>query len=347
MIKTFMKTKRFLEDFFLRHKSVHEIQTKIIPFVEKGRSFAHLVPVAGNYFRNRSLQKHESFPIRLNIEVTSICNAKCIMCPRHLMDRKMEIMPFEMYSKILREAKKLGIKELVLNGYGELFTAKVEYKKIISHALDIIPDAKIIINTNASLMNEEVSKFLIEKRVHDVHVDIDGATKETFEKIRENLKYEAVAGNVRKLIELRKASGKSRPRVRVGIIRQKENEHEIKAFYDQWIGVADYFGVDFLVSRGGSIPVYEAPVTGKPCWLLWSELNIWSDGSAVLCCDDWNAHEIMGNIKTQTISEIWTGAKFQKYRDKHLSGEAKDISLCSKCNWSRPGPEWFQNVSQK
>ena len=37
---------------------------------------------------------------------------------------------------------------------------------------------------------------------------------------------------------------------------------------------------------------------------------------------------------TESIADIWHGPGFRFYREKHLSGHGKDISMCSGC------PDW-------
>lgn len=305
------------------------------------------LPGVGRWLWKRRLSRLESVPRTLCLEVTSICNAKCIMCPRHDMDRKMELMPFDMYSRLIEEAKELGVRIFALNGYGEIFTARQDYAKYISHLLGAIPQAKVIINSNGSLLDEAAARFLIDTRVDTINVDIDGATKATFEKIRENLHYETVVGNVKRLLKMRRDRNALLPKVRVGMIRQPANAHEWEQFKTQWQGVADFLGDDFMVSRGGSIPVTHPPDVNRACWYPWSEMNIWSNGDVVLCCDDWNGAEVMGSVKTQGLSDIWNGHKYRSYREHHVKGTAGQIKLCAACDFARPGPAWFQEHIRK
>lgn len=301
------------------------------------------IPILGKFIWSKRLKRLQERPDKVLIEITSICNAKCIMCPRQDMDRKMEVMNENMYKKIVDQAAALGVKKFALNGYGEIFTAKKHYQDYINYLLKKVPDAKILINTNASLMKEEEAQFLIDKGIDTVHIDIDGATADTFETVRKNLKFEDVVKNTRKLIELRKAQGKEFPKVRVGMIIQKENNHEYKQHYEMWKDVADYTSSDYMVSRLGSVKKYlNEKIVGHPCALPFYELNIMSNGNSVMCCDDWNVEENMGNINQMTLSQIWQGKKFKEVRALHQAGRQSEISTCSKCDWSRPGEAWFQ-----
>lgn len=294
-------------------------------------------------FKKRKILLLESVPTQLNIEVTSVCNARCIMCPRENMTRKQEVMEWSIFEKIVREAKALGIRDFALNGYGEIFTAKKDYQRFINFICDQIKKPKIIINTNAFLMDKDVSQFLIDKKVALINCDVDGSSKETFESIRRNLKFDQVVNNIMQLISMRDSQGSKWPKVRVGMVKQPKNSHENEAHHKFWKGRVDFVGSneDMLVNRGGTIEVEGPHHHDWPCFLLWTQLVILSDGEIALCCDDWNAEESLGNIKHCTIKELWQSEKLTKYRKFHREGFYKNIRICSRCNWSRPGPSWF------
>lgn len=328
---------------FLTGITTPAFRKKISFIIKDTDAYILKTPLIGKIIWKNRFNKLYQAPSTVLIELTSICNAKCIMCPRQDMDRRMEVMDEKMYQKIVDQAAEMKVKKFALNGYGEIFTAKKHYKTYINYLLEKIPDAKIVINTNASLMKEEEAQFLIDKGIDTVHIDIDGATKNTFEQVRINLNFDDVVNNTRRLIELRDAQGKQYPKVRVGMIVQKENHHESKEHFEMWKDVADYTCSDYMVSRLGSVEKYlKERIVGHPCSLPFYELNIMSNGSAVMCCDDWNAEVSMGNINHMTLKEIWQGKKFREIRALQQAGRQSEISTCAKCDWARPGEPWFQ-----
>jgi radical SAM protein with 4Fe4S-binding SPASM domain len=73
--------------------------------------------------------------------------------------------------------------------------------------------------------------------------------------------------------------------------------------------------------------------------LPFRELNVYSDGKAVLCCDDWNEEYVVGDLNTQSLGEIWRGEALTRARKAHLESRGADLSVCAKCNlWRDPGP---------
>ncbi len=63
-----------------------------------------------------------------------------------------------------------------------------------------------------------------------------------------------------------------------------------------------------------------------------SEMNVWADGKAVLCCDDWNEEYAVGDLSSDTLTQVWHGEKLRAAREKHIAGRGAEVSICGKCN---------------
>lgn len=70
----------------------------------------------------------------------------------------------------------------------------------------------------------------------------------------------------------------------------------------------------------------------KPCLRPTSQLVINWQGQVLLCCMDYYAKEVMGNIKTNKLWEIWNSPKFQKYRRILQQGQRQKIGICKHCD---------------
>ena len=292
--------------------------------------------------RTARLPSHLGRPHHVGIEVTAACNARCIMCPRHGMDRAMRPMPFELFRKVIDDCADLGVSEVALNGYGEIFTIRREgYRQYIDYCRRRAPAMRVVINTNAAEMDEAAARYLVEAGVWAVHTNLDGATASTFERIRVHLHLEDCERNILRLVELRDAMGRKRPKVRVGIIEMPENRHEVAAFVAKWAGKVDVVAVDGYVNRMGTDGFTFVVDQGRPCSDLWTKLHVWADGQAVLCCEDWNASHVVGDVRTQGLAAIWRGPALADARRRHLEGTAAAIPMCAGCGYWRRGPWWW------
>ena len=293
-------------------------------------------------------------PESLNFEITGACDARCIHCPRLDMDRPMKQMQPELFRRLIDQAADLGVPYLCPNGYGEICTmplpALEEYLAYMAGEVRRFKDNhrfKVVLNTNGNRMTDERARLFIKYRVHVVNVTIDGATAATAESIRRNLHFDQIEANIKHLLDLRAEAGVPRPMLRVGMVAMPQTMPEIPAFFERWTGVADAVGIGAFSTRlaavsdtwrkgsGGAEP--PGPGHVNACVLPFRDLNIWSDGVAVICCEDWNESMPAGDLKTQSLSEIWHGPVLTRAREQHRAGKGHSIDICAKCSvWHRP-----------
>jgi len=50
------------------------------------------------------------------------------------------------------------------------------------------------------------------------------------------------------------------------------------------------------------------------------------------CCNDWKYKETLGNLKNNTIEELWMSEKMNKYRKSLSKGNRCDVISCKKCD---------------
>ena len=74
-----------------------------------------------------------------------------------------------------------------------------------------------------------------------------------------------------------------------------------------------------------------------PCKTLWHNLVIAWDGRVLPCCFDFDAKSVMGDIRVQTLDEIWNGPAYVKLRQLELQGR-NNTPLCANCTQA-PGHE--------
>ena len=289
-------------------------------------------------------------PEAINIEITAICDARCIHCPREDMDRSQKPMDLALFKKLVDHAAEMRVPDLAPNGFGELLTMRsfdehFAYIRSKSHRF------RIMVNSNGFRLDDEKIESFLRHEVDFLNITLDGATAETFEKIRVRLKLDQIEDNIRRLIKMRDERGLRFPKVRVGMIAIPQNIHEIDALLGKWKNVVDFVGVGGYTNRAGSLD--EKGIFGPPaappdtsaltiasakthsCVLPFRDMSIWADGRAVLCCDDWNEEHVVGDLNTQSLAEIWNGAALHHARSLHMAGRGAELEICSRCNMWR------------
>lgn len=276
------------------------------------------------------------YPLGVDIGTTNLCNAQCIMCP-HSRLKKMGTMDMKLYKKIIDNCHKLNIRMVNLSFFGEPFLDKKIIEKI-----KYAKEKKMYVGfySNGSLLNENLAKEIIEAGLDGITISFDGATKETYEKIRLGLNFDVVKRNVLNLIRIRNGMKKTNPKITLVLVELEENKKEIKQFYDGWNKKVDSISIINMRNWANDIEKegtkesfhFNKKMKRKPCALIWQKMVVDWNGNVVLCCDDWNQSTVLGNLKKQTIEEIWKGKKLREIRDAHVKGEFYKIPLCSGCN---------------
>lgn len=75
------------------------------------------------------------------------------------------------------------------------------------------------------------------------------------------------------------------------------------------------------------------PGTGHrgPCRMLWKNFTVLYDGRVTACCMDAEGELIIGDVRKNSIKEIWHGKQITRLRQMHKDGDWKKIPICARC----------------
>jgi Radical SAM superfamily/Iron-sulfur cluster-binding domain len=269
--------------------------------------------------------RYADVPRAIQIETNLACNATCPFCPYVHMDRGPKFMEDWIWRKIVDETRGLGMI------YRPFLINEPLSEKRLSEIIRYIKQdssATVEINTNAGLLNEKRAKEILDAGINVVRCSVDGFSKATAEPARPGVSYDAVVRNVHRFVELRDAGG-YKVHVEMRMIDMPENKHEQTAYVDYWTPVVD----EVLI-----VPLYrwpwegqEAPVR-KPCLKILDEIFFYTDGTAPLCCWDSAGRGIVGDVKKESVLDIWNGPVLGAMRALLDRGRRDLISLCSRCD---------------
>ena len=84
------------------------------------------------------------------------------------------------------------------------------------------------------------------------------------------------------------------------------------------------------------------------CPQQYQRMVIGADGLVMKCANDEENKEVMGDVKFQTVHEIWHGEKFKKMREMHNKPEGfKCSEVCKRCYLPRQTKDEVANVGQR
>jgi len=273
------------------------------------------------------------FPIHLDIETTNHCNLRCTMCPHSLdtYEMKKGYFDFTLYRNILGECREHGLRSLKLNIRGEpLLHRRLVDMVALAKEMGIL---EVMFNTNGLLLTPEKTRALVEAGLDYLIVSIDGATPETYNKIRQGGDFHRLKENLEYFLEYRRERRLAKPLLRLQFVEMEENAHEVPRYLAMWQDRVDVMTVNRYSNRGcGERQVYDlAPVDRANCPHPWRRLSINWRGEAHMCCGDWQDLCILGEVDKMSLYDIWHSAQFNHYRQKLLKRRLEEIPCCKDC----------------
>lgn len=180
-------------------------------------------------------------PEALQVNVSSVCNLKCRMCPYlgvHRDDSYLNFMSPETLESLLPAIRKAGA--VLFSGSGEPLYNR-HLLSFIGRVRAECPAARISLTTNATLLRQEVAEELIRLRLDTITISIDGATAQTVEGIRRNSDFERIAANVERLARIRRELGSRVPRIQANYMLGYGTYRELPEFVRlaQRLGIED------------------------------------------------------------------------------------------------------------
>ncbi len=139
------------------------------------------------------------YPSYVEIEVTTVCNKKCIFCEHTHWDEKQENVTLEQFKHMVNQFPTL--RWINVTGEGDPFLNKdfiqmleyVKRKQVTTYFGD-----------SFDMITPEVSKKLVDIGIDGIYISMDAATKETYDKIKVGCDFDRSVANINELIRYKK-----------------------------------------------------------------------------------------------------------------------------------------------
>ncbi len=290
---------------------------------------------------NKYLKNQTSFglPSNLLIEPTNICNLKCPGCPTGcgILKRPKGYMTFDNFKKIIDECKK-SLEMVMLWNYGEPFLNK-DLFKMIKYARN--KGIKVVTSTNAHFLPGKIDE-LIDSQINKIMISLDGASKATYEKYRQNGNFETVIASIKELC----AKKDKNILVELQFIIMRHNEHEVedikqmakKLEVDKLSLKSAWFLDKRLQDKYKDIipknPKYQRVIEKSGyCIRPWYHMTIQWNGDVAPCCYDADCSINLGNVFEVGVKKVWNGKKMKNFRKimKRQYNGKNIVKLCQTC----------------
>jgi hypothetical protein len=256
------------------------------------------------------------FPKTLTIETFAKCNAACTFCPYPTLDRQGTLMPDDLFDKILADLAAIPAEipfSIAPFKVNEPFLDKRMFD-LCRRINERLPNASIQIFSNGSTLTTANLKKLAEiQRLEFLWISLNHHDKAAYEALM-GLRFDQTLARMQDVWRA-KDEGWLKPPVKVSRVAD---------------GSADDAAFEaFVTSR---FPGFQPMLVGREDWVgqvevtrhrspkpqgctRWYELSIMATGEVALCCMDGKGEHVVGDVRTQSVLEIYNSPAYRALRE--------------------------------
>jgi radical SAM protein with 4Fe4S-binding SPASM domain len=245
-------------------------------------------------------------------------------------------MSEELYRKIIDELVPLAPRQVCPFNDGEPLLDKNLVPRI-AYLNRKLPEAKVILYTNASLLTPEKVKELAQLKISRISISFNAARKETYERVMVGLNYETVLRNIDALIDGFRGTDTE---IMISFLKLDENRGESILFRKLWWGKPVEIGIWDRMDFGGHVRLplgqrirraMDPLLPPIPCTRALNTMSILWDGRVAICCRDYEGEFLLGNVAESSVAATWNSEVAREARWKHLEGRRGQIGICRYC----------------
>ncbi|NVZ11210.1 SPASM domain-containing protein [Allochromatium humboldtianum] len=288
-------------------------------------------------------------PYNLIIDPSSVCNLECVFCPTgdaykiKSLNNYQGHIDLDLYKKIIDQIKDFNseIKMLRLWKEGEPL-CNPNLISMIDYARKNKEINKIDTTTNAIALSRELSRDLISSKIDRINISVYGLNSRAYYKFTgKSIDFSEYVENIAYLHKIKNKTEIFIKFPRNLLFGEKEEKFfDIFAKYSDRIFIEELFpgwesfdskkDLNFEIKKHGIFfqPIQE---NKKVCTHMFYNMMVNVDGTVSPCFADWRRKLIVGDLKKQSLTEVWNSLEFNLLRYQHLNFERSENEICKKC----------------
>jgi MoaA/NifB/PqqE/SkfB family radical SAM enzyme len=283
---------------------------------------------------SEEMKGSKKIPLCIDIEVAAVCDLACPFCFREFTVTPDKIIDEKLCYNLIDQSAEMKVPSMKFNWRGEpLLNPKLPDYINYAKQKGIL---ETIINTNATHLNKENGKKLINAGLDMLIYSFDGGTKETYEKMRpgrfKKNDFENVYNNIKNFSKIKKKLKSKFPYTKIQMILTEDTMNEKESFFNLFSDFVDDVSLSQYTDRGGDLndldkndkeqynkkiqehnlpngSNYMKDVFGNisvskgrlPCEQPFQRLLVTYEGRVAMCCYDWGAAHPVGYVDKKTF----------------------------------------------
>jgi len=288
-------------------------------------------------------------PYLLYVDPSSVCNFRCRFCPTghkdliKLSEYRRSLMDLEVFKKLISDLEEFDqpIRVLRMNKIGEPLLNK-NLSKMIEFAKNSAFIEYIDLATNGSLFSHKSMNELISSGLDRLNISVEGVNRKQYlEHARVDFDFETFVENVKWLY-----AHKQDCEITIKIPGNYLNNDQKEVFLNMFGDYCDRIFIEdlspiwpsFDIEQRAGINIkedegqYQQQLEHKDiCTYIFYAMAINSDGTVSACCPDWDQKLIVGDVKKESLKQIWNSPNLNSLRHQHLEGRRLENNVCSNC----------------
>jgi len=238
----------------------------------------------------------------ISLQTRTGCNHHCRYCP--VSNPKVNLyggagngreMDMDLFRKILEELARMRFKGIIIPYLMNEPLLDNRIPHLVRMIREKCPDAFVFVQTNGILLDEKFIGESINAGLDEIIINDYSEKRHIISKINRMKISKEHLGH---------------------LTVEKRNQNER------------------LTNRAGSVDIYPtlpAPLE-MPCYRPFRQMHVTFDGRCILCCQDWEFAHVLGDVRSNSLAEIWRNEHYHQLRCSLLKGERVKFPLCSKCD---------------
>jgi radical SAM protein with 4Fe4S-binding SPASM domain len=284
------------------------------------------------------------FPHLIDIEMTNTCNFRCLMCPTgtFAQKRRKGFMTPEVFHKVLEELAPTKTPLRFIRWGEPLMHPNIVEFIAAAHAKGLLTH----INTNGSKLDEAFIRALIDAGLDSLKFSFQGVDRKSFGEMRNTDFFDALVETIRLTSRIRGEA--KRPYLHVSTTITYESKEQVATFKELITPLVDLVSVGRTVlehldldtvrlrphelEQLRALKDQESVVRQHPeCPEVFDKMSINWDGTVTACCGDSDNKMLIGDVRSQSLAEIWRSDALNHYRQMLAEMRHDELPLCKTC----------------
>ncbi len=279
------------------------------------------------------------------VDPSDLCNFRCKFCPssdRELLKkvgRPLKLMQFPLYKKIVDDICEFEkpIKVLRLYLHGEPLM-NPDFAKMVKYAKDSGCCNAVDTTTNGSMLNPKRNLEIIDAGLDRINISIEGVNRKQYlEFCGNSINFKWLVHSITHFYDHRKDC-----EMIIKIDGDFLSEEDKQEFYEIFGDICDGISIEHTMNcwydfdgpkQNEEVGIYGQPIHEVDvCPYVFYSMSVNSDGAVSLCFLDWGRKLIIGDVRKQTINDIWNGRRLGLFQELFLKKLRKRVVPCGSCS---------------